>query len=136
MKYKWWRYFLAVILFVVAYFLAPLVINILQNLMNLLTPKYYQNTQGWINLVTYLLTPIAVWYVVDRVTPEAFRFEMVLMIIGAFYTVFVTTWNFAFGMLDTITAISMALEAVVFIVMAIYSGKASAESKSVKSNEV
>lgn len=70
------------------------------------------------------------------------RFEFVFVLPLYYFclqtvnAVFSTTWNFAFGMLDTITAISMALEAVVFIVMAIYSGKASAESKSVKSNEV
>lgn len=130
MKYKWWRYALAVVVFVVAYFLAPVVVNILYKLLNLFTPRAYQSSVEWIDFITYLLTPIAVLYVVGKVVDGSHKFSMVLMIIGAFYTVFVTTWNYAYGTLSTWTAISMALEAVVFIILAVTEGKKNTEESS------
>lgn len=123
MKYKWWRYALAAVAFAVTYFFAPVVINILYKLLNLFTPRFYQSTEAWIDFTTYLLTPLAVLYVVGKIVDGSHKFTMVLMIIAAFYTVFVTTWNYANGLLSTWTAISMALEAVVYIILAVTEGK-------------
>lgn len=116
---------MAAIAFAVTYFFAPVVINILYKLLNLFTPRFYQSTEAWIDFITYLLTPLAVLYIVEKIVDGSHKFAMVLMIIAAFYTVFVTTWNYANALLSTWTAISMALEAVVYIILAVTEGKES-----------
>ena len=129
MKYKWWRYALAVLAFIMAYFLAPIVAALLCKPFNFLSPRAYQRSDMSITLIAYVLTPGVMLYAVGAIVDGSHKFAMVLMIIGAFYTVFVATWNYVNGIIATWTAISMGIEAVMFVILAVTEGKKQAEEE-------
>lgn len=65
---------------------------------------------------------VALW-LTDLITPSAHKFSLALAIIGAVYTVFVATWNYALSTVTLLGALSMYGEAIVFIVLALQAGR-------------
>lgn len=122
MTYKWWRYAGAAVVFVAAYFLAPVIIYLFNLLTNFFAPRYMQNSDEWLLFISHLLVPLAALWLVDLIVPEAPKFSLALTIIAATYTVFVATWNFTLSFINLVEALSMYGEAVVFIILALHEG--------------
>lgn len=113
----------AVIAFIVLYLFAPIVVNLALRIFDFFSPTSMQHGARWLQLVTYLIVPFAIKYCIDYITAHETATTLVLMIIGAAYTIFVATWNYAGGTTALSAAVSMYCEAAAFVVCAVSAGK-------------
>lgn len=129
-KTAWWKYLLAIVAFVAAYILAPIIIELVLKLFDFFAPKLYKNGENWISFLAHIGTPLVAAGAVEAIISEESIFVCVLMGIAALYTVFVATWNYLLGVITLITAIMMWAEAVVFIIFTVMNGVNNKTSKS------
>ena len=119
-KTKWWQYVLAVIVFALVFFVVPIVVYLADRLINLLSPRYLQDNDYWWSWVlgygfaAYISSNIAL-----AACSANYKFSGVLSLVGAVYSIFVATWNFAVGVNSFDVTVGILAGGIVCIVMGV-----------------
>lgn len=119
-KAKWWQYVLAVIVFALVFFVVPIVVYLADRLINLLSPRYLQDNDYWWSWVlgygfaAYISSNIAL-----AASSANYKFSGVLSLVGAVYSIFVATWNFAVGVNSFDVTVGILAGGIVCIVMGV-----------------
>ena len=95
-KIPFWRYIIAIILYPIILFLGAVVVNVLMNVLNIITPRYYQYSEYWSYFVGALSSAAIAPTVINKVAPNPI-FCMIMCILGAIYLGFTAISNFATG---------------------------------------
>lgn len=97
-KVAWWRYPLSILAFTVAFFLLPILIGLLLNITNLITPPYYKNSELWIHILSDILSATIGFDIVDKLMLEQnYIFQAIWAAIVAIYSFFVAITNWVLG---------------------------------------
>ncbi len=119
----WWRFALAIVSFVLIFFLAPILISMLLELTNLFSPKAFQNTSEWIYVISSISGIVLACISLEKIlNGNHCIFCMIVCIIAAFYSVGVAVWNFAIGITELYEFLGLLAEGIVATVFAVIYG--------------
>lgn len=95
-KIPFWRYIIAIILYPIILLLGAVVINLIMNILNIITPRYYQYSEYWSYFVGALGAAAMAPMVTNKVAPNP-KFCMIICVFGAIWLSFTAIYNFAVG---------------------------------------
>ena len=117
-KISFWRYIIGIILYPIILLLGAVVVNVLMNILNVITPRYYQYSEYWSYFVGALSAAAIAPVVINKVVPSP-KFCMIMCILGAVYLIFTAIYNFAVGYSEFYQFASILGSGVVSGVMAV-----------------
>lgn len=120
-KVSWWRFPLAILLFILVYIFLPMLIGIMMTIGNLFIPSAYQNTSFWIFIVSDIMSAVTGFYLVDYILlNQKYAFQAVWAAIVAIYSfvVSITNWvMFSSTLEQFLGVLSMGIVAIVFVAL-------------------
>ena len=120
-KVSWWRFPLAILLFILVYIFLPMLIGIMLTIGNLFIPSAYQNTSFWIFIVSDIMSAVTGFYLVDCILlNQKYAFQAVWAAIVAIYSfvVSITNWvMFSSTLEQFLGVLSMGIVAIVFVAL-------------------
>ena len=120
-KVSWWRFPLAILLFILVYIFLPKLIGIMMTIGNLFIPSAYQNTSFWIFIVSDIMSAVTGFYLVDYILlNQKYAFQAVWAAIVAIYSfvVSITNWvMFSSTLEQFLGVLSMGIVAIVFVAL-------------------
>ncbi len=126
---KWWRYPVAIITFVAAYFLLPLLIGIALTVTNWFSPEYYKSSELWIYVLSDILGAIIGFELVNKLMlKQNYVFQAIWAAIVAIYSIFVAITNRVLGITTLeqfLGVLAMGIVAVVYVGLSCKNNKAS-----------
>ena len=118
-KLKWWVYPLSLICFLLIVVFGTVVFRIFFNLLNLLSPRYFQRDSFGIIFISDIASALAACSVLTAMTKgKATKFCFITFVLTAAYILFITIWNFSHGYCEFVDLCSLVFnddERMVFV---------------------
>ena len=116
---KWWRYPVAILVFVATYFLLPVLIGLLLTITNLFSPEFYKSSELELFILTDILSAAIGFNLVDEIMlKQKYVFQAIWATIVAIYSFFVaiTNWFFGGSSLERLLGVlAMGIVAIVYV---------------------
>lgn len=140
-KTPWWRYVLTIAVFVIMYFLLPVLWAFLLNLTNLTTPRYMRNDSPlWFIFVSYIFAAEMTSSIALAVSKKSYLFVAILDYLASGYSFFVAGWNYALSITTLDEMICTYAGAVVYCIMWLLyvkeSGKIKDQSRATENDKI
>ena len=119
---KWWKYVLSAIVFILAVVLIPLLIVLVQTVIDYFSPRYYKQGQAWIQLMAYVLSPFLVVAAGKKVLGQSSMMHVILSGIAGAYFVFTAAWNYVAGTNSVITTVGLVACGLIYFGLAVATG--------------
>ena len=120
MKTKWWRYILAIVTFLIADTVIPVLFGLVWSITSLFSPEYYRSSPSWTLLVSTILGTYAAIALADYIVQHSPKFIIIMCTVVAVVSIAVGVWNYALGNAQLINMISMLVHGIVAIGYAIW----------------
>ena len=116
---KWWRYPVAILVFVATYFLLPVLIGLLLTITNCFSPEFYKSSELELFILTDVLAAAIGFNLVDKIMlKQKYVFQAIWATIVAVYSFFVaiTNWFYGGSSLEQLLGVSaMGIVAIVYV---------------------
>ena len=90
----WWRYPVAILVFIVAYFLLPIVAGLILTITNWFSPEYYKSSEMWIYILADVASAVVGFLWVEKLLEnKKYVFQAVWAAIVAIYSFVVAVIN-------------------------------------------
>lgn len=120
-KVAWWRYILALLIFVLTFFLVPAIVYLFRWLIDVFS-IYTKESAAERLLMSYVLTPFFANALAETALGKKNIFLVVLCAVAGAYSIFVATWNYLLGKNSLYETIALGIAGLIYFGLAVWDG--------------
>lgn len=123
-KTAWWRFPLSILVFIVGFFLFPMLFGLLLGLTNFITPNFFKSSYMWRFIISDIFGISVAFTAMNAVLKDnGFTFQTVFSVLVAVYSISVAVWNWAHAWSTLEQLLGMFAIGITSIVYAVLNGR-------------